>query len=100
MMLHFARAASAVFKRPPAQKRKTKPRPLTPMQLAAKALNVDKRNRPAKVKAPPPVKIDWSLYPIGEVPDTEVAKLAGVSHQAVARARKHLGIAAHRRGSK
>lgn len=95
-MMQFTRAASAVYKRPPAQKRKTKPRPLTPMQLAAKVLNVDKRNRP-KVVLPPPLATNWAKYPLGELPDSEVAKLAGVSKLTVFRARKKLGIAAYRK---
>jgi hypothetical protein len=36
--------------------------------------------------------LDWSLYPLGRKRDAEIAKMAGVGKDAVARARIRLGI--------
>lgn len=86
--MQLTRASSAVLKRPPPQNRRRKALPLTPMQIAAKELNASGHKR---------TKIDWSQYPLGEVPDADVALMAGVSRQVVASARVRLEIAAYRR---
>jgi hypothetical protein len=89
--VQITKAASAEYKQSRCKTVRHAREPLTPAQLAAKALL---SQRQAKRRA----KVDWDAYPLGRVPDEDIAELLNVCVSTVRSARNARGIARYKGG--